>query len=95
MLARQFNSHLTRGHIVGLHFEASAFLSPKTQAQSGWGVASAWFWIIYVVKYLGWQCKEEGDTAPGPGAHPNGGNFRGKTAGDCSPPLRCVRGHGF
>lgn len=95
MLAQQFNSHPTRGNIVGLHFEAAVFLCSKAQAQSGWEIACAWFWIIYAVKYLGRQCKEEGDPAPAPGAHPHGGNFRGKTAGGCSPLLRCVRGHGF
>jgi len=74
MLAQQFSSHLTRGSIVGLLFEAAAFLCPKTQAQSGWGVACVHFWMIYMVKYLGRQCKEEGDSAPAAGAHPDGGS---------------------
>lgn len=52
MLARQFNSHLTRGNIAGLRVEAAAFLCPNTQAQSGRGVACGWFWSIHVVKYL-------------------------------------------
>lgn len=48
-----------------------------------------------MVKYLGRQYKAEDDPALAPGAHPNGGNIRGKTAGECSPSLRCAREHVF
>lgn len=40
MLAQQFNSHLTRGDIAGLHVEAAAFLCPKCKHKMGRGILS-------------------------------------------------------